>query len=100
WGLRRICKRRSAWGPSLTGAILLLRRDSRAWFSIAVESGRRDGDHRRSPPCCLPAAPNVAKARKMTVAPAKSPGGADFYAPDGSYAVARLGLSLLIATLV
>src|SRR5271166_4739743 len=48
----------------------------------------------------LPAAPNVAKARKMTIAPSQSPEEAEFYAPDGPYALARLGLSLLIATLV
>ncbi len=51
-------------------------------------------------PSGLPAAPNVAKAREMTVAQPKSPDDPNRYAPDGPYALARLGLSLLIATLV
>ncbi len=36
----------------------------------------------------------------MNLSPAKSLDGADPYGPDGAYAFARLGLSLLIATLV
>src|SRR5271165_6211357 len=42
----------------------------------------------------------MSQARAMTRSPAASLDHADIYAPDGPYALARLGLSLLIATLV